>query len=113
MWHIVLSQNANPPLTKGKVTIGATTFSIELATTTMEKVRGLSYGDRFGGGDRHAFYIYSRGLNFWMKDMNFPIDIIWIAGGKVAGFAEMPRPSREPAYGSCHLHFAGRRGQGA
>ena len=27
-----------------------------------------------------------------MKDMNFPIDIIWIAGSKVAGFAENAAP---------------------
>jgi hypothetical protein len=92
LWHIVLSQNANPPLTKGKVTIGATTFSIELATTTMEKMRGLSYRTGLAEGTGMLFTFTPGVQNFWMKDMNFPIDIIWIAGGKVAGFAENAAP---------------------
>ena len=39
------------------------------------------------------FVFSSPGIqNFWMKDMNFPIDIIWISGGKVAGFAQDAEP---------------------
>lgn len=30
--------------------------------------------------------------NFWMKDMNFPIDIVWISEGKVAGFVRDAEP---------------------
>ena len=26
--------------------------------------------------------------NFWMKDMKFPIDILWIKGDKIIGVAE-------------------------
>jgi|LQAB01.1.fsa_nt_gi uncharacterized membrane protein (UPF0127 family) len=29
---------------------------------------------------------------FWMKDMFFPIDIVWVSGGKVIGFAENAQP---------------------
>jgi uncharacterized membrane protein (UPF0127 family) len=32
---------------------------------------------------------------FWMKDMKFPIDIIWISGKTIAGFAESVNPEPE------------------
>jgi uncharacterized membrane protein (UPF0127 family) len=92
LWHIVLSQNANPPLKQGKVSIGNTTFMVELATTTLEKTRGLSYRASLAEGTGMLFTFNPGIQNFWMKDMNFPIDIIWIAGGKVAGFVQDAEP---------------------
>ncbi len=92
LWHIVLSQSANPPLTKGEVRVGGVTFTVELATTTMEKTRGLSYRASLADGSGMLF-TFSPGIqNFWMKDMNFPIDIIWIAEDKVVGFVKNAEP---------------------
>ena len=92
IWHLVLSR-PNPPLRTNKVTIGNTIFSVEVASTTIEQARGLSGRAGLKNNEGMLFLFNSAGVqNFWMKDMNFPIDIIWIGGGKVLGFAENAAP---------------------
>jgi uncharacterized membrane protein (UPF0127 family) len=34
--------------------------------------------------------------SFWMKGMKFPIDIVWISGGKIVGFEENMQPPADP-----------------
>jgi uncharacterized membrane protein (UPF0127 family) len=36
------------------------------------------------------FFTFATGSvqSFWMKDMNFPLDMIWISGNTVVGFAQ-------------------------
>lgn len=67
-----------------QVRIGSTLFSVEIADT--EEKQGLGLGGRdvlcdtcgmlflFDHSDKYAF---------WMKDMRFPLDILWILDGKV------------------------------
>jgi uncharacterized membrane protein (UPF0127 family) len=92
LWHLVFSKAPNPPLRTGQISIGKNVFAVELATTTIEQARGLSF--RTSLAERTGMlFTFSPGVqNFWMKDMHFPIDIIWIAGNKVAGFAENAQP---------------------
>jgi len=92
VWHLVLSR-PNPPLRTDKFTIGDNIFSVEVASTTMEQTRGLSGRAGLEKNEGMLFLFSSSGVqNFWMKDMNFPIDIIWIGDGKVLGFAENAEP---------------------
>lgn len=91
--YFVALRRANPPLSPGTVKISNTTFTVELATTTLAQARGLSFRKSLGENDGMLFVFKSPGVqNFWMKDMNFPIDIIWIGGGHVLGFAENAAP---------------------
>ena len=91
-WRIVLSKAPNPSLPKGEIRIGNATFTTELATTAVEQARGLSFRPSLAD-ESGMLFTFSPGVqNFWMKDMNFPIDIIWIAGNKVAGFAQDAEP---------------------
>jgi uncharacterized membrane protein (UPF0127 family) len=72
-----------------RIAIGAQTFSAEYADTIRSRSRGLS---------GHAPLADKEGMYFsfpikakypiWMKGMTFPIDIVWIADGKVVGFTE-------------------------
>ena len=79
---------------KPKVVLRGAEFSVEIARSPSERSRGLSGRDslpKFGlkpdgsaveGGMLFQFEkpgIYS----FWMKGMRFPIDIIWLKGGRV------------------------------
>lgn len=91
--YIFFLRHANPQLTKNEVKIGDAVFNVELATSTLEQARGLSFRDSLGA-DQGMLFIFSRPSvqRFWMKDMNFPIDIIWIGSGKVLGFAENAAP---------------------
>ena len=61
------------------VEIGGKIFSIELAQTKKELEKGLSGHAPLLDGQGMLF-VFSRSgrYGFWMKDMSFPIDIIWI-----------------------------------
>ncbi len=87
--------SANPPLRKQQVKIGSAVFTVEVASTMAEQARGLSFRPSLAE-DQGMFFMFGspKIQNFWMKDMNFPIDIIWISGDKVVGFAEhaFPQP---------------------
>ncbi len=100
--HFFVFGKANPPLAKNEVRIAGATFAVEIASTTMEKARGLSF--RAGlEADHGMLFLFSAPSiqSFWMKDMNFPIDMIWIGAGKngdgkggyeVLGFAQNAEP---------------------
>jgi uncharacterized membrane protein (UPF0127 family) len=71
------------------VSIGKKEFSVEVADTLPKQIRGLSGHAPLAEGQGMLFLFgFARQQAFWMKDMLFPIDIIWIQDGKVIGFAE-------------------------
>lgn len=94
IWRLVFSR-PNPPLHITRITIENAVFSVEVASTTIEQARGLSGRAGLGQNEGMLFLFNSPGVqNFWMNDMKFPIDMVWIGGGKVLGFAEnaLPQP---------------------
>ncbi len=61
------------------VILGGKTFSVEIAKTDMERERGLSLHVPLSDSQGMLFIFPTEGLyGFWMKDMLFPIDIVWI-----------------------------------
>lgn len=98
VWFYVVAgfgRSCNPPLPRQTITIGGSTFDVELATTMAEQACGLS--GRTGLGDNQGMlFMFGRPntQTFWMKDMTFALDIIWIGGGKVVGVTEnVPPPA--------------------
>ena len=113
-WHLFFGM-PNPPLSQGTVTVQQTspsvagvaapgtdqvaidgvTFTAEIASTTLEQTRGLSYRASLGPNDGMLFIFPIGAVQaFWMKDMNFPLDMIWISGNTIAGFTEnIPAPA--------------------
>ena len=82
-------RGVNPELKKNSVTIKNQTFEVEVADTVLSRSRGLS--GRNGLGDHKRMLFIFNGTSssgFWMKDMKFPIDIIWMQEGRVIGFSE-------------------------
>lgn len=81
---VILPPPSGPAAGEPQVRIGNAAVTVELARTSEEVQRGLSGRMSlpessgllfiFGAPDRYRF---------WMPDMYFPIDIIWINGGKV------------------------------
>lgn len=61
------------------ITIGNQKLYVEIAQTSEEKAQGLSGRESFKE-DQGMLFIYDEAgfYSFWMKDMLFPIDIIWI-----------------------------------
>ncbi len=68
------------------VMIGNRRYSLEIADTQQEQVRGLS-GRESLCQDCALLFIFpeKRKWAFWMKDMRFSIDIMWLAGDTIVG----------------------------
>lgn len=69
------AKGANTPT----VTIGAASFTAELAATPAQRTQGLSGRADLPQGTGMLF-VFEREdrLAFWMKDMRFPLDMVWI-----------------------------------
>lgn len=60
--------------------IAGKTIALSVADTEAERVRGLSGKERLIDGEGMLFVFTSESrYRFWMKEMNFPIDIIWLS----------------------------------
>ncbi|MDA2922283.1 DUF192 domain-containing protein [Patescibacteria group bacterium AH-259-L07] len=82
---LLYSQNVqknvqSPALNKfSRVKINNVLINVELAQTLKEKTRGLSGRDTLYENQGMLFIYDTQDLySFWMKDMKFPLDIIWI-----------------------------------
>ncbi len=71
---------------------------LEIADTAEERARGLSGRDALPD-DYGLLFIFPEDVTpaFWMKDMRFPIDIVWIAAdGRIAGVTAEVSPETYP-----------------
>jgi uncharacterized protein len=61
------------------VQLGGTAFSARIASTEEEKTRGLS-GTASLAENEAMLFVYDRDdkWSIWMKDMRYPIDIVWL-----------------------------------
>ena len=61
------------------VTVGDASFTVELAATPEERFQGLSGRPNLAAGTGMLFVFEQEGSrSFWMKDMRFPLDMVWI-----------------------------------
>ena len=76
-------ESANIELSEKTISIGKATLQVELAQTPEERRVGLSHRRSLQKGRGMLFLFKKEGnYSFWMKDMYFPIDIIWINADK-------------------------------
>jgi len=81
---------------RATLTIGGRIFNIEVRDTAAGRSQGLSGREALGENEGMLFTFGSPGdYGFWMKDMKFPIDIVWIRDGKVVGVTEDVPPEPE------------------
>lgn len=77
-----------------RVFVGAHEFEVEVVDTPTARRQGLSGRESLpeGYGMLFLFDQPSR-QGFWMRDMHFPIDILWIYEGEVIGYERrVPAP---------------------
>lgn len=95
---------------KASLIINSRTISAYVARSESEKARGLSgrLGLKKNEGMLFIFEAAER-YGFWMKDIRFPIDIIWIRDRKIVGLEKnIPPPiSNGFAYGDQNLKILG------
>ncbi len=81
-----------------RITIENNTWNIEVAESLKDRIKGLS-GRNNLKKDSGMLFIFS-GSDFhsiWMKEMNFPIDIVWIDKNfKVVGLKNVAKPESYP-----------------
>lgn len=89
---------ANGGLEKRALTIGTAVLQVELAQTTQQRMTGLSHRSELAEDHGMLFIFDTDGRHgIWMKDMQFPIDIIWIdAAMKVVHIAGSVTPETYP-----------------
>ncbi|MEK9180332.1 MAG: DUF192 domain-containing protein [Patescibacteria group bacterium] len=97
IFRVFITEPKNPPLKTEELVLAGETFRVEIADSLVEKALGLSgrEGLREGDGSTRSphggmlfIFDHPSTQTFWMKEMLFPIDIIWINGTKIIGFAE-------------------------
>lgn len=86
------------PLSKEEVAIDGIKFAVEIADEPEEQIRGLSNRESLPENEGMLFIFNKPGIyDFWMKNMNFPIDIIWAsADKKIIGIEENILPGTFP-----------------
>lgn len=81
-----------------EVRVGNAIFEAEIVDQPLSWQRGLSGRDQLVENRGMLFIFPDRQIrNFWMKDMRFSIDIIWISENEIIGLVQNARPeSAEP-----------------
>lgn len=88
-----------PQTTKKEIKIADVKVSVEVANSEELRKKGLDGRISLEENEGMLFVFDKKDVfpSFWMKDMKFPIDIIWINDGKVA---EIDRNVQPPAVGT-------------
>ena len=77
------------------LTEGQAVFDVELAQTTAKREQGLSGRLTMPAGSGMLFVFDQPAQHtFWMKDMHYPLDFVWIRGGKVVEITKDVFPPR-------------------
>lgn len=85
----LLNFNFGTSSNAGSATIGNKTYSLIVAKTEADRELGLSKKSSLNANTGMLFVFEEKGIHkFWMKDMRFPIDIIFINDNKVVDFVE-------------------------
>lgn len=71
-------------------------LTVEIVNTSESTTQGLSGRAEIGADGMLFIFPHAQARSFWMKEMLFPIDIVWFYQGKIVGItAEVPIPDVE------------------
>ncbi|MDP3741640.1 MAG: DUF192 domain-containing protein [bacterium] len=81
------------------IRVGETEIQVEIADNLAEQIQGLSGSEQLCENCGMLFvYDEARPMDFWMKDMKFALDIIFIRDGKITEIHEniLPPTASDP-----------------
>lgn len=89
--------------------VGNKTYKLILAKTDAEKVKGLSERNSLPKDTGMLFIFKDKAkYGFWMKNMKFPIDILYISDNKIVEIVEnAPAPSKDQTPSSLPVYKPG------
>jgi uncharacterized membrane protein (UPF0127 family) len=84
----------SPSLSGPSVQINSTKYTVEIADQADEYAKGLGGRASMLANQGMLFVFNTKGLyQFWMKDMQFALDFVWIDGDKIVDLSEnVPAP---------------------
>ena len=84
---------AQSPLQTAEITVGGVPLTVELAYLPADRSLGLGYREGLAPGTGMLFLFEGPApRSFWMRGMQFCIDIVWIENGVIQGAAESVCP---------------------
>lgn len=97
---VVVTENESvlPSPRVPRVVVGGQSLPVELADTPEKRMRGLSGRESLPENRGMLFVFPEEGIyGFWMKDMRFSIDILWLSSsGEVVHIVESVTPESYP-----------------
>ena len=89
------SAQIDPPRTT-VIAVGGVPLMVEIADDPDERAQGLAFRDGLAPGAGMLFvFPEPEPRSFWMKEMRFCLDIVWIESGAIQGAAEWVCPEPE------------------
>ena len=86
-------KESNQSLKISQVKIGLGVFDVEIADNLLLQSKGLSNRDSLPKNHGMLFIFSEPAIQrFWMKDMRFSIDIVWIRNNEVSGIVYGAEP---------------------
>ncbi|MFH0943237.1 MAG: DUF192 domain-containing protein [Candidatus Beckwithbacteria bacterium] len=83
-----------------ELTVGKVKLAVEVRDTEAERSQGLSGREKLGEDEGMLFVFESPGIHgFWMKEMKFDLDFVWILDDRVVEVTEKvaaPKAGEEP-----------------
>jgi hypothetical protein len=80
------------------VRVGAAEFAVEPAVTPAQRIQGLSGRETLAPRGGMLFIFEQEGKHtFWMKEMRFPLDLVWIGAGCIVVDLTRNVPPQAPA----------------
>lgn len=92
--QILPSFQSETPASYAKVIVSGREVKVIVADSESERKKGLSVKNSLSENEGMLFIFDKKDTtpSFWMKDMNFAIDIIWINDGKIAQIDKNAQP---------------------
>lgn len=89
IFYVIFSKNKNGDISWQNYKIGSAEIQVQIANTVKTRMEGLSGREKLADNEGMLFvFPYSGKHGFWMKDMNFDLDIVWIKENKIVGISE-------------------------
>ncbi len=87
-------KNSTEVSQKSEVKVNGITIPVEVAKTDIQRRVGLSNQDSLPEGEGMFFVFTQKDIKppFWMKDMRFAIDILWINGNEIVQIDKNVQP---------------------
>ena len=94
---VFYSNNQNISVNTATVMINDLILEVEVAASPAAWVRGLSFREGLDKNKGMLFVYPDHQVRiFWMKDMKFPLDIIWVKDNRIIGIEKnVPIPTSE------------------